>query len=650
MKKAQYIAMWTALLGVVATQSARADFSVAGLLSGKETASVVQKARATSIPALRCIPKETDGVAAAGKEYASMMAVAAARELHLDLSADDVARSVSSAAVSLGKGGEQACRAALAVQNCLQELAVTNHLKQYVAHHGSGALQSAAVASLQETCEAQVRKLKEQLNSLNAAPLYAVFTAAKGQEETFRQFGEQVCRSLAALAPEGGEAVQVKENSVLSISLDRLAGGLAEDLGLSADDRRELLAELAKHKLCVMTRQESAALRIMLAFDREDVAWPSGDDGSLLVAPELNGMDEHAETAKLTVWCSAALQACAWESNSTFSVLESMKKLFSDLAGSAPADARAFEAASRGVETLRAVTRQFPQPRRPMTLQIWGRSTEERPNGQGEDLGVDFRTDACGASFVQGKIMRQFLAAGSAVYLETTGFVNPNQPDCSGVPDALLDIISGVYLTLNEELKDRASMGMMLVQQFRPQILGVWENLAKINRSLSYPMTLVITRSGEKKVGGGLRLTVTDHDAVIAGWNDLIRHLKSIAGAMAMPPSLLDHLPVYTQPLPDGAMRCTLAFPVANGAYQPQMILGESKMTLAGDSVLADALSKDDGDGRPFCGACFELNMDELLLLAGKSENESCKPSGRIRGEAVVQDGMLRVTMDAVRK
>lgn len=646
MKKAQYMVMLAAAVGLLAAGAVRAEALPGG---GEDTSLDVREARVKSIPALQYLPVGTAGVVAVGKGYAPMLAAAVTGESCADTSDASVVRSVSSAVVSVGAGGEQACRDVTAIQNCVQEIVITSCLKQYFSREDAGAVQGAVLKSLQETHAEQMNELRERLENLRTAPVYAAFTAVEGQEEAFRQFVGQFQQRLNAYAPA---VQQTQEDAVWEIPMDRLMNGVAGDKALPSADRQELLTEFAKHKLYVLLRQAPGVLRIAIVADQPEAVWPAEDGQSLLAASELNGMDAHAENTQLTAWCSAALQACMWETGNTLSMLKPLQKLFADLAGSAPSDAPTFEAAAKGVQTLRSIMQQFPMPQRPMTLQIWRPDGTSRMDCGDGDIHIDFQMDACGASFAQGKVSHGSLAANSAIYMECTGLINPNRLDCSAIPDAVLDITFGACLTLNEGLKDQVGMGMMLLKQFRPQIRNIWAALSKIGDNLSTPMTLVMARSGEKDANGGLCLTVTDREAVAEGWRDIVLQLESITGALGMPSNLLDNLPLLTEQLPDGATSYELAFPVAQGAYKPQMIFGESELILAGDPTMAAALRKDDTPDEPFCGAVFALDAEELLRVADKEApaGDMGQSFKRIRGQATVQDGMLHVEMNATKK
>lgn len=634
----RYIVMLAVVAGTLMMEPAQAAFSFTSLFEGEQqsTSASVEK-REKSVPALRYIPRETAGVVAASGDNAPMVAAALAKELQVEMPDRDAAQSVGSVAVSLGKGGEQACRELLSAQRAVQQLAVISRMEQYYANGRGGDVQNAAQVSLQASYRSQLDELKERLCKLSVAPIYIVFTAASGKEDSFQQFVGQIEKRLAAQASVEGSFAQ---NQVLEFSWDAIMGRFVDTLQLSAEERGELLSELAKHKLCVLAQQQPGALRIVLVADKPEAPWPTDSTQSLLAAPELNDMDAHGENIELAAWMSAELQACLQEPSNLSSMLEPTQKLFADLATTQTGDAQAFQAAANGVKTLLNVIEKAKavKPQRPTTLQIWR---------NGEETQARFSSDACGASFEPGELRYTNLADSCALYVESTRLCRSSDVDCSGVPDAVLDIVSGVILTLDEELKDRASMGMMFMQQFRPQIRGICNALSRISDGLSSPVALMLGRRNPQTFYGALRLSVTDRPAIVGGWRDFVDQLKAVAGALSVAPELCDNLPVLSQPEPNGAVRYTLAFPVAGGSYIPQLVVGDGKMVLATDRAAADALNTDSNAGEAFCGAVFSLKIDELLCINCESNHapETGKLAGRVRGQVTVQDGMLLIRM-----
>ena len=644
MKRRRYIAMLAVMVGLLVMEPAQADFSLTNLFKGEgQTTSASTEMRAKGVPALRYIPIETSGVVAAGGDCAPAAAAALVEDLCVEETGEDAAQSVGSFAVSIGKGGEQSCREFFSMQRAVEQLVAISRMKQYFSSVQNGSVQNAAQASLQASYNERMSELKERLRSLHVAPVYVVFTAAAGKEEGFRQFVEQIEKRLAAQTPgwsscEQGQMLELPWNTFMERAIDALQ--------LSGNERSELLSELATHKLYVLTQRQPGVFRIVLVTDKPEAPWPTEDAQSMLAAPELSGMDAHAGNIQLAVWMPAEIQSCLEEFGGLSGPLEPMQKLFADLAATQTGDSQAFQAAANGVETLLRVVEKSRavKPRLPMTLQVWR---------DGDETQVRFSADACGASFEPGEIRYASHAESCALYVESTRFCNSSEVDCRGVPDAVLDIVSGVYLTLDEGLKDRASMGMMLMKLFRPQIRGVCNALSQIRGGLSSPMALMLGRGGQRTVSGALRLSVTNRSAVEGGWRDLIDQLKTIAGmVLSTPPEQLDNLPVLSQDEPDGAVRYALAFPIADGACEPQLVLGDGKLVLATDRAAADALSRDSGSGEPFCGAVFALNVDELLHISDGRNNatETGKSAGRIGGQVTVQDGTLLIKMQVIDK
>lgn len=637
MKKIKCAVVLAVVAGFLVTESMQAAMPLTEREhSGQEVESAAREARAKSLPALRQIPRETAGVVAAAGTYAPMLAAALAEQLQMPSS--DVVQSVASIAVSVGKDGAQTCRELLEIQGIVQQLATLSHLKHFLAGPRDGAGQSAAQASLQGLYEEHVNALKDRFATLHMTPVYIVLTAAAGKEDSFQKFAEQIEKELTLFAG-GPNGIR----GAIELPVDNLVDNLADDLELPAAEREKLSAELIKRKFYLLVEHQSSVLRIALVADKPAVSWPTDETQSLLAAPELNGMDAHVQDIQLTAWLSPEIQAVLQNPDNMLAVLLPLHKLFSDLAKNSAGDAQTFAAAARGVETLRRMSEKMVSPKLPMTLQI---------RRDGRDTRAEFAADACGCSFKPGVLQHAKLAHNSAIYFETTAFCNPNKLDYSAAPDALLDILAGVYLMMGEELKDRLSMGMMLMQQFRPQISAVRSAFSKIGDSFATPMALVIRCREGKNTSGAVRFTVTNRATMVEGWRDFILQLKTIAGALATPPSLLDHLPFLSQPTLNGGTRYVLAFPLADNSYEPQLVLDESKLVLATDRASADALSQDSTASEPFCGAVFALDIDEAFCTrnGGKFAKTSGEFIEKIQGQATVQDGILLVKMQVISK
>ncbi len=627
-----------ALTGLLAEPTRASTAPLESFRGGKGVARVareVQEARAKTVPALRLLPGGTVGVMAATGEYAPMVATALAAQLRLQAPNGSAAQSVESIAVSVGKGGDETCRDLVSLQGTVQQLAVIIHLKRLLSGSRGSSSQSKALMSLQDSYNTQMIELKDRLTKLHVTPMFIVLTAVPGKEHTFRRFAgqmwEKLTKKLSSQMPN-------TDRGVLELPMASFVDELAERLCFSAEEREALSIELSKRKLYILAEQRPDVLRIALVADQPVAPWPLDDSQSMLAAPELIGMDESVHNIQLTAWISAELQVAIYDPDNTFGVLPMLQELFCGLAKSKAGEALVFAEAAKGAQSLRNMAEREVKPQLPIMLQIW----KEEQGTQ-----VEFAADACGSFFKHGELRHTKLAGGSVAYMETTGFCSPSKTNYSAAPDALLNMLTGFYLTLDEELKDRTSMAMMFLQQFRPQIRAVWGDLSKITGSFSSPMTLLIDGGGRENAGAAIRFTVNNRSTLIEGWSDFTRQLKTIAEALAIPPGLLDHMPILSQPALNGATRYMLAFPVTSGDLEPQLVLDEHKLVLAVDCATADALSQEDTTGEPFCGAVFTLNVDELLRMGGVGSpvKEIGEPDRRIRGEATVKEGKLLVKM-----
>ncbi len=568
------------------------------------------EARAKAIPALSCLPSDAEGVLA----------------VKVPEGCDENVDCIGSAAICAEKGSTQASKDMLGAFVTLSSIAQVAGLNsdEGGTQEDKTEKQRVAEGQIAQFIQEKLEVLYQKLEKGSVPGVYAVLTARPGKEKEFADWANATSSRMFQKLPEGSQKVSEQGFTGIKLSMVDLAVTLLQGLKNETHvqfDAARLHKALDNRFVYLLTRQDEGAMKFVICENPEQIHTPSSLEDSLATSPLLDGMDAHVDSVIATARIPKDMLNYMHSeemSQNNLALLDLLRSVFHEMSQRFPQEAKQFTVAADGSdEVRRQLSAHGTQLTSDCTLQVWG---------EGNDVLVELAGDATTASAcVPGELKHLDLAAepGNLFYAESTPFPAPfpllNLQKLTG---AVIDIVTGYSLMLNEAEKDDMAGTLTFMQQGRTMIEGAAAGLDKIFAELSGPFTLVVTENASEAQGGqpqqfaakgGVQIAVRNQSGLDEGWNQFCTSVSPLIGS-----PILSFLPFQAATLPDGATSHTLLLPpeLLRG-LTPQIIRDNSSIVFASDADTARRLHEPSATKFPLCGAVFSLNTKLFDKVAG---------------------------------
>ncbi len=461
-------------------------------------------------------------------------------------------------------------------------------------------------------------------------PASYIIITSKPEEETMLQECNALLLASFLQEPPAGVTPVNDANGFSGIRMD-VTETYKDELDEATSDmaprrREQLLNELAKHPLFILTRQQGQALIIALCEDPQELQLAASPAESVLATDKLAACDTNLAKGMIAashVSPELASVANAVNSQPTFHLASGVSAVFTRLGKVEPDNKAAYDKAAAAVSLLSAELQKFHRPvTRPVTMQMWCDG----------DLHLALTGDGQGCSYTPGALRLASMADAPAtsLYAETTPMqLGLTPPDNKALLESALSLAEGVSLTMKESNREQTEAAFAAVRAFMPEMQALVAAGSTVSSGLDGQFALVLdsVHGQLPKVSAttpgytdaevpriSLFAGVKDRSKLGSGWEALLATAGQLAGKFGAPPEIVRLLPITSQQL-GSAMSYSLAlpaFPISTQDTVPNLTVSDTGLAF-GTSALLNAQVVESATGStPFAGAVFALKFAPL--------------------------------------
>ncbi len=386
--------------------------------------------------------------------------------------------------------------------------------------------------------------------------------------------------------------------------------------------REQLLNELAKHPLYILTRQQGNALIIALCEDPQELKFAASPADSLLSTDMLAACDAnlaHGMIAAAHVSPELSSIGNAVNSRPGIRLAEGVSSVFARLAEQEPANKEAYEKAAAAVRFLTEEMQKFTRPiSRPTFLQIWCDG----------DLHLAATADAQGCSYRSGELRLATMADApkTSLYSESTPMkLGITPPDSQELLEAVFSAAEGFSLTLAEEDRAQTEAALTTVKAFLPELRSLAAAASTIGDGLNGQLAVVMDShlSPLPAVPGAqpgiqadtprfaIYAGVDDRSKLGEGWDALRACAAQVAVKLGAPAEIINMLPISSRQV-GTAMSYSITLPFFTQDAVPSVAVTDTGLTVGSSANLTAEVANSATGSTPFKGGVFALKFAPL--------------------------------------
>ncbi len=455
---------------------------------------------------------------------------------------------------------------------------------------------------------------------------YIILTTKPGEEALLQE-----CKAhlLSGLQEEGHPGVTPinEENGFSGIRLN-VVETYREELeeatqNMAPRRKAQLLDELARHPLCILTRRQGNALIVALCENPQELKLAGTPAESLLSTDKLAACDAHLAQGMIAAACiSPELAAIGNAANSQPSIqlVNGISSVFTRLAEQEPANAQAYSKAAAALSFMGSELQKLTRPiTRPTFMQLWCDG----------NLHLTATGDAQGCSYRAGRLSLTSMADApmTSFYAESTPMELGITPPSSGeLLEAAFSAAEGFALTLADEDRAQAEAVLTTAKAFTPEMRSLAAAASTTAEGLDGHVALVvdathgmlppISESTPEQTEANiprfsLYAGVKDRSKLAQGWEALLAAAGQVAAKFGAPPEIVGLLPISSQTV-GGIVNYSLALPISTAETIPSLAVSDTGMAFGTSSQLNLKVMESATGTLPFEGCAFALKFAPL--------------------------------------
>ncbi len=455
---------------------------------------------------------------------------------------------------------------------------------------------------------------------------YVIITSKPGEEAVLQELNKLFLDDFRHNTPPGITPVD-DTNGFSGIRMDIVETYRHEleelTRGMAPRRREQMLNELAKHPLFILSRQQGNALVIALCEDVQQLQLAATPADSLLATDKLTACDAHLAQSMIAASHVSPELANVYQAANTqptFLLANGVAAVFTKLGELEPADKAAYDKAAAAIGCLSTELQKFTRPiTQPTTLQIW----------YDGHLNLSLTGDAQGCSYIPGQLRLAALAdtPSTSFYAETTpmqlGFT---PPDGQALIDAVLNLAEGVSLTMKEDNREQTKAAFSALKELMPELRMLAAAGGTMSCGLDGQFALVMDSAyGElPKVSAttpgfteaevprfSFFAGVKDRSQIGSGWETMLTAVGQITGKFGAAPGVASTLPITSQQL-GSAMSYSLTLPSFTPDIIPGLTISDTGLALGTSAQLNAQVVATATGNTPFSGTVFALKFAPL--------------------------------------
>ncbi len=455
---------------------------------------------------------------------------------------------------------------------------------------------------------------------------YLILTSKPGEEAMLAECANLLLADLREAGKPGVSPVDA-DNGFSGIRID-VVETYREELDAATSDmaprrRAQLLEQLAKHPVCLLTRQQGNALIIALCEKPQDLRVAGTPDESVLATSLLAACDPNLNKGMIAAArVSKELAAINNELHSQpgINLARGMSAVFARLAEGDSANQATYWRAAGALNFISGEMQRLMRPvTQPCAMQMWCDG----------DLHITLNGDAQGGNYSTGVLRLAAMADAPAttLYLESTpAQLGVAPPEAAALIDAAFNAAEGFSLTLKEEERAKADAALTAAKAFVPELRSLAEAASIIGSGLNGQVAFVMdsthgqlpsfsaTQPGMVEANiprFSFYAGVNDRSQLSLGWDALLATAGQIAGKLGASPQIVNLLPISSRQV-GSAMSYSITLPFLTPETLPSVAVTDSGLALGTSANLNLQMLESATGTQPYAGAAFALKFAPL--------------------------------------
>ncbi len=455
---------------------------------------------------------------------------------------------------------------------------------------------------------------------------YLILTAKAGKEGMLQECAGLLLSDLRESGKTGVTPVEA-DNGFSGVRID-VVETYREELDAATQDmaprrRAQLLEQLAKHPVCLLTRQQGNALIIALCEKPQDIRLAGTPEESVLATNMLAACDPNLGKGMIAAaHVSKELAAIGNELNSRpgINLAHGVSSVFTRLAEADSANKPTYERAAHALQFISGELQGLMRPiTQPCTMQMWCDG----------DLHLTLSGDAQGCNYKEGLLRLTAMADAPAttLYMESTPMqLGVTPPDAEALIDAAFNVAEGFTLTLKGEERTQAEAALATTKSFVPELRALAEAASIIHSGLNGEVAFVLDsvqgqlpKLSAEQPGMAeaaiprfsLYAGVSDRRQLALGWDALRATAGQVAARLGAAPTIINMLPISARPV-GAAMSYSLALPFLTPETLPSLAVTNAGLALGTSANLNLRMVESATGSQPFAGGVFALKFAPL--------------------------------------
>ncbi len=493
---------------------------------------------------------------------------------------------------------------------------------------------------------------------------YLILTARPGEESVLQECCTLLLSDLQGTNRPGVTPVN-DANGFSGIRMD-VTETYKDELdnatrGMAPRRREQLLNELAKHPLHILTRQQGNALIITICEDPQELTLAASPAESLLGTDKLAACDANLNRGMIAASIMSPELAnigSALNTQPSQHLLGGIGAVFTRLAEAEPANREAYEKAAAAAGFMGTELQKLIRPvTQPSFMQIWCDG----------NLHLAATCDAQGYNYRPGTLRLAAMADApeTALYAESTPLqTGLTAPDSDAVLNAALSLAEGFALTLDGDAGKKAEGALGAARSFAPELRSLAAAGSTICSGLNGQVAFVMdsaytpipalagAQPGTEAHAPRFALYagVSDRSKLGSGWEGLKSSAAQIAVKLGAPGEIVNFLPI-TEKQVGSATSYSLTLPFFTQDAVPSLAVTNSGLTLGSSVNLTTQVAESATGTTPFAGAVFAIRFKPLartlrsLATALDHDAEEAEPAANSDVRLEKEKGVVFATV-----
>ncbi len=470
-----------------------------------------------------------------------------------------------------------------------------------------------------------LKKMEAAGQPIHFPPTYICITSKPGQENILQALSMPFMMLTQGMGSEPGITLVQNKNGFSGIRINiREVLEARQEYEEDTEDEANaaLYAELSKHTLCLLMRQEGNKLIIATCESPEELQLATSPEESALNTPMMAEYDARLGDGMLMAghfskeFCELSQ---AISNNYIFNLADGAAAVFHKLAAGDEAGKAAYEKAAAATNCLSQALKSLMRPvERPTSMLAWSDG----------DLHFLMKSDAMGNSYQRGTFRLFSLADApqNIFYAESTpASWSGTLPSVEQLADAALSIAEGLSLTLNDENKPQTLEGLATVKTLMPELQaasaagvtlaeGLDGQCAVIVDSVHAPLPACAgapegTEADIPRVS--IYAGVKNREALTQGWKAVVAASTQAISKLGGDPNAANELPLESSVTGNSTSYC-LALPGTSPDAVPSFALSDTGLAFGSSTALNQLVLESATGEEAGAGCIFNLNMEPL--------------------------------------